>query len=40
MVFVRKIKDYYALVHSVRKGKKVVKETKYLGKILPSKARL
>lgn len=40
MVFVRKIKDYYALVHSVRKGKKVAKETKYLGKILPSKARL
>jgi len=40
MVFVRKIKDYYVLVHSVRKGKKVAKETKYLGKTLPSKVRL
>ncbi|MFH1588532.1 MAG: hypothetical protein ABIA76_04310 [Candidatus Diapherotrites archaeon] len=40
MVFVRKINDYYVLVHSVRKGKKVVKESKYIGKKLPSKVRL
>jgi len=40
MVFVRKIKDYYALVHSVRKGNKVMKRTKYVGKSLPSKEKL
>ena len=40
MVFIRKIKDYYMLVHSVRKGNKVTKRTKYLGKSLPSKEKL
>ncbi len=40
MVFVRKINGYFVLVHSVRKGKKVVKESKYIGKTLPSKDRL
>ncbi|MFH1895412.1 MAG: Fic family protein [archaeon] len=40
MVFVRKINDYYVLAHSVRKGKKISQETKYLGKTLPSKERL
>lgn len=40
MVFVRKIKGYNVLVHSVRKGNRVTQETKYLGKKLPSKARL
>jgi len=40
MVFVRKIRGYYVLVHTVRKGKKVVQETRYVGKKLPSKERL
>ena len=40
MVFIRKIKGYFVLAHSVRKGKKTVQETKYVGKVLPSKERL
>lgn len=40
MVFVRKIKDYYVLAHSVRDGSKVIQKTKYLGKKIPPKARL
>ncbi|MBU2477048.1 Fic family protein [Candidatus Micrarchaeota archaeon] len=40
MVFIRKDKGYYLLVHSIRKGKKVLKKTKYIGKQLPSKERL
>ncbi|MBU0979800.1 MAG: Fic family protein [Nanoarchaeota archaeon] len=40
MVFVRKIKDYYVLAHSVRANSKIVQKSKYLGKKLPSKARL
>ncbi|HZX19923.1 MAG TPA: Fic family protein [archaeon] len=40
MVFVRKIKEYYVLVHPVRKGKKITQKTKYLGKKLPHKQRL
>ena len=40
MAFVRKIKDYYVLVHSVRKGSRVLQKTKYIGKTLPSKKRL
>ena len=40
MVFVRKIKDYYVLGHSIRKGKKIFQKTKYLGKTLPPKKRL
>jgi len=44
MVFVKKIKvknkKYWILIHSVRKGKKVIQKKKYIGKILPPKARL
>lgn len=40
MVFVRKIRGYYVLVHAMRKGKKVSQKTKYLGKRLPSRQRL
>ncbi|MAF34990.1 hypothetical protein CMO91_04040 [Candidatus Woesearchaeota archaeon] len=40
MVFVRKIKGYYVLAHSVREGAKVVQKTRYLGKNLPSKQQL
>jgi len=40
MVFIRKIKDYYVLAHSVREKSKVVQKTKYIGKRLPPKTRL
>ncbi|MEK6823898.1 MAG: Fic family protein [Nanoarchaeota archaeon] len=44
MVFIKKIKiknkEYWILIHSIRKGKKVIQKKKYIGKILPSKARL
>ncbi|GAJ04342.1 unnamed protein product, partial [marine sediment metagenome] len=44
MVFVRKVKsknkEYWILVHSVRKEKKMTQKTKYIGKTLPPKARL
>lgn len=44
MVYVEKVKIkrniYYKLVHTIRKGKKITHKTKYLGKILPPKARL
>ncbi len=40
MVFVREIKDYYVLAHSIRDGSKVIQKTKYLGKKIPPKARL
>ncbi|MFH1696373.1 MAG: Fic family protein [Candidatus Diapherotrites archaeon] len=40
MVFVRKINGYYVLIHSVRNGKRVKKESKYIGKALPPKQRL
>lgn len=44
MVYVEKIKvkgkNYYKLVQAVRKGKKVLHKSRYLGKRLPSKARL
>ena len=40
MVFIRKIKDYYVLGHSIRKGNKIIQKTKYLGKVLPPKKRL
>ncbi|MBI3623204.1 Fic family protein [Candidatus Pacearchaeota archaeon] len=33
-------KEYWILIHSVRKGKKVIQKKKYIGKILPSKKRL
>lgn len=44
MVSERKIKvknnEYWILIHSVRKGKKVIQKKKYIGKSLPPKARL
>lgn len=44
MVFTRKIRvknrEYWVLIHSIRKGKKVVQKKKYIGKTLPKKARL
>ncbi|MBS3066609.1 Fic family protein [Candidatus Pacearchaeota archaeon] len=44
MVFQKKIKvknkEYWVLVHSIRKGKKVIQKKKYIGKALPSKLRL
>jgi len=44
MVFEKKItvkgKDYWILIHSVRKGKKVIQKKKYIGKFLPGKKRL
>ncbi|MCK5040060.1 MAG: Fic family protein [Candidatus Aenigmarchaeota archaeon] len=44
MVTVEKIKkgekEYYRLVHSIRKGEKIIHKTKYLGTQLPPKARL
>jgi Fic family protein len=37
-----KVKDnkYWILIHSVRKGKKIIQKKKYIGKILPPKKRL
>jgi Fic family protein len=44
MVIERQIKvkgkEYWILVHSVRKGKKVIQKKKYIGKVLPPKTRL
>lgn len=40
MVFVRKIKGYYVLGHSIREGDRIIQKTKYLGKTLPQKKRL
>ena len=44
MVSVRKIKvknnEYWILIHSVRKGKKIIQKKKYIGKSLPPKKRL
>ena len=44
MVYVEKIKvkgkTYFKLVHAVRKGNKILHKSRYLGKQLPSKARL
>ncbi|MBI5073471.1 Fic family protein [Candidatus Woesearchaeota archaeon] len=44
MVFVRKVtskgKKYWILVYSIRRGKKIVQKTRYLGKTLPPKTRL
>ena len=44
MVFARKIKskkkEYWALIHSIRKGKKIIQKSRYIGKILPPEARL
>ena len=44
MVFTKKIKvknnEYWVLVHSIRKGKKIIQKKKYIGKILPPKLRL
>ncbi len=33
-------KEYWILIHSVRKGKKVIQKKKYIGKYLPPKKRL
>ena len=33
-------KEYWILIHSIRKGKKVIQKKKYIGKSLPSKSRL
>ena len=33
-------KKYWILIHSVRKGKKVIQKKKYLGKTLPPNQRL
>ncbi len=38
--FVSKRNKYYKLVHTIRKGNKITHKTKYLGKVLPPKARL
>jgi len=44
MVSVRRIevkgKNYWILIHSVRKGKKITQKKKYIGKTLPPKERL
>jgi len=44
MASLKKIKvkgnEYWILIHSVRKGKKVIQKKKYIGKSLPPKARL
>tara|TARA_Y100000034_G_scaffold8818_1_gene9504 strand:+ start:3268 stop:4182 length:915 start_codon:yes stop_codon:yes gene_type:complete len=44
MVFKKKIKvkdkEYWVLIHSIRKGKKVIQKKKYIGKTLPPKKRL
>ena len=44
MVFARKVKnkgkEYWILVHSIRKGKKIIQKTRYIGKALPPTARL
>ena len=40
MVFIRKIKGYYVLAHSIRQGLRVIQKTRYIGKTLPPKARL
>mgnify|MGYP001568952406 CR=1 FL=1 len=44
MVILRKVKskdkEYWVLIHSVRKGKKVTQRNKYIGKKLPPKERL
>ena len=44
MVYVEKIKVkgkiYFKLVHAIRKGNKILHKSRYLGKLLPSKARL
>ena len=44
MVFERKVevkgKEYWILEHTIRKGKKYLKKSKYIGKTLPKKERL
>ena len=44
MVYVEKIKvkgkTYFKLVHAIRKGNKILHKSRYLGKQLPSKARM
>jgi len=38
--FITKGKQYYRLVHTIRKGEKTTHKTKYIGKVLPPKERL
>lgn len=44
MVFERKVKskdkEYWVLIHPIRKGKRVIQKSKYIGKSLPPKKRL
>jgi len=40
MVYIEKKEAYYRLVHTIRKDGKITHKTKYIGKKLPSKARL
>lgn len=44
MVSIKKIKvngkEYWILIHSVRKGNRVIQKKKYIGKVLPPKQRL
>ena len=44
MVYVEKVKlkgkEYYKLVHAIRKGKRITHKSKYLGKVVPVKKRL
>ena len=44
MVTIRKINvkgnNYWILIHSIRKGKKIIQKKKYIGKTLPPKSRL
>ncbi|GBE19856.1 hypothetical protein BMS3Abin17_00586 [archaeon BMS3Abin17] len=44
MVIKKKIKvkgrEYWILIHSVRKGRKIIQKKKYIGKLLPPKQRL
>lgn len=44
MVFIRKVrsknKEYFVLIHSIRKGGKITQRSKYIGKELPSKKEL
>ena len=35
-----KNKEYWILIHSIRRGSKIIQKKKYIGKILPRKERL
>ena len=44
MVFERKVmskgNEYWVLIHPIRKGKKIIQKSRYIGKILPPRERL